>query len=374
MYLLLLALIAFTFLLEIKYKNEKITTNFSNYLLVFFAVLSGIRYDVGIDYLNYQDSFYYSSNYSIEIIYLILEQSVKFLFNDFVVLTMVMSILTSLFIYLALNSRKIIGFDRLIAVCFFIFFLGIPSFNLMRQGLSIAIIYYATSFLHKNNRKYGLYVLLAMGFHFSSIIFLGLIFFKNISKISIGIKGYLLLGVIACITNFLGVFKYFFSLVISLVPRYGVYSDFILKSDNHSIIHMRDLLIFMLISGLLILNGSYHDKIISFLEKKRLIQDNNVNVPILRNKHIENMDILFFQLGSILNILVATSFIFNRISIMFLPFGCSGLIFLYNRISNSILKENVKCLVWLVLMILLINELLITSEQGHIVYRTVFFR
>ena len=39
-----------------------------------------------------------------------------------------------------------------------------------------------------------------------------------------------------------------------------------------------------------------------------------------------------------------------------------------------VLKENVKCLVWLVLMILLINELLITSEQGHIVYRTVFSR
>lgn len=371
MYLLLILMILGTFILHLRYDNIKITSVLSNVILIFFTIINGIRYDVGIDYFNYEHSFIYKSEFSTEFLYFFLEQVVKAVFSDFVFLTIIMSVLTNFFIYLALNNRGIFGLDRLIAVCFYLFFLGIPSFNLMRQSLSVAILYYSISYVVLNKRRFFLLVLLATGFHLSSIIFIPLYYFFVRKPKSINVKYYLLMVLMMCITNYFGLLRSFFSIIGSVIPNYSDYSSWITGSKGVTPISLRDLAIVLLVMMLMVFINSSLNKKSRTLNSCTDIKEEN---ELYKNVDSNSTDIFLFQIGTIINVLVMSSFMFNRISLIFLPFGISGVVYLYNYINNSRIRLFVKFFVFVVLIILLINDLFITSDLGHIAYRTIFSR
>lgn len=160
-----------------------------NLLDVFFfsllAGVSGFRYGVGTDFYGYIEYFEkIKSGQTLELekgfIYLNLMIAKLNLGNQVVFL--IISILTMLFFYLGLKYfTKNILISKPLFYLIFLIFTYFSSLNGIRQVLATSILFFATKYIiERKLLKFSIWVLVAMQFHFSSIIFFPVYFFAVI--------------------------------------------------------------------------------------------------------------------------------------------------------------------------------------------------
>lgn len=109
------------------------------------------------------------------------------------------------------------------------------AFNIIRQGIAIAFTFVASEYIFKRDvRKFALWIIIAMMFHFSAIIFAPAFFLYSKGKLITPKRGVFLLIV------FVGVL-FATSLVdslssISVLERYSVYAETDSRAQNRSLI------------------------------------------------------------------------------------------------------------------------------------------
>lgn len=177
---LMLFMIAFTKVFAMQHKNEVISReqHFSfNSRVVFlflpmcaFAIIMGMRYDVGTDYFAYQSG--YIGNYDVgkgEVLFIGIRQ----LFNYFDLHYWIyFSFLAFLNISFFINAFKREGFILPLLI-FFLFTNGDWMFwmNGIRQALALCIWIYALKFIEqKKFWQYLFWCVISMGFHTSAMI------------------------------------------------------------------------------------------------------------------------------------------------------------------------------------------------------------
>ena len=151
-------------------------------------LMSALRYNVGTDFSTYVNMYNEIKNSDLNIVeglffvvckIAIALGNVQYMFTIY-------SALTIIFVYKALEYNK----DKYsLSLCFFLylfFYFGI-SFNLVRQALAVAIVFYSYRYLtEKNLKKFVFWVLIASLAHKTALAFLPLYFIvpKNKEKIS----------------------------------------------------------------------------------------------------------------------------------------------------------------------------------------------
>lgn len=147
-------------LIEEKTKNKKLVILAKVVVILFPAVIAGIRYNVGTDYAGAYKPYFnemLTGNHTyrmrkIEIGYELLNRIVIFFGGNFNILMFLCSLVTMTFIYLGLEHYK----DKINIPLAFFFFMVIfyqKTFNLVRQMMSLAIIFYAFRFLDIKDRN-----------------------------------------------------------------------------------------------------------------------------------------------------------------------------------------------------------------------------
>lgn len=148
---------------------------------VFLTIISGFRYGVGTDFFNYERYFYliesgYPAPAEPGFIYLSLIISKLNLNSQALFLTL--SALTMFFLFKGIKyyTNNEYTFKPVLYIIFLIF-TYFTSFNGVRQALAAAILFYASKYIvEKSLWKFSVWILLAMSFHSSSVIFFGLYF------------------------------------------------------------------------------------------------------------------------------------------------------------------------------------------------------
>jgi hypothetical protein len=160
---------------------------FGSFILNFF--LMAFRINVGADYLNYIKFFDASPDftiqgifsYNIEPMFSIIVLLSKHIFNDFRYIFYISSFLTNIFIYLFIlkfHPKK----SQYIAFFFYNMIIYLYFLNLVRQGISIAIFLYSYYLSSKSDKRFWFFFFLSVSFHYSSFLFIGLIFIQRLGK------------------------------------------------------------------------------------------------------------------------------------------------------------------------------------------------
>lgn len=167
-------------------KNITITKRLFNlnYLLSFLIawIPSAIRYGIGTDYNGYVNGYNYSYNIDLnfygiipkELGYRLLTNLIYFkLGGDPQLIFIITSFITIGLIYYTIFKLKLNQFSKAMAIFMFLSMYYCTSYNLVRQFVALAIIFYAYRYLlMKNTVKFIIYVLLACSFHLTAIIML----------------------------------------------------------------------------------------------------------------------------------------------------------------------------------------------------------
>lgn len=151
------------------------------------ALIAGLRYNVGTDYLMYEKSYYaIATGKSIgryvdfEIGYYAINKLIYVLNGEFWMVMFIMQFFTMFFIYKAIkNESNFIdsGFAMLTYMCFYY----LSSLNLVRQSLAIAICIYAITCINRKPLYYFfIFIGIATLFHKSSLVCLGILLVKFI--------------------------------------------------------------------------------------------------------------------------------------------------------------------------------------------------
>lgn len=189
--ILIYCLILFVPVLMGRAENRAITIGASNQARIFgflavcfFALIVGLRWDVGIDYMSYYafSSGDFGADYEIERLEFF-PRTLAYLTNrtwlPFYVWFVVMAFLQFYFIHKTLKSiyPPLIGWG----VFFFIAIFFQEQMNIVRQGVAVCIIMYAYTFLiNKKLLPYLLFVIIASLFHKSAIVCLPLFLLSNV--------------------------------------------------------------------------------------------------------------------------------------------------------------------------------------------------
>lgn len=200
-YLFILLLILFSSLLH----SHKLT-NFDKFIFIILALISGFRFEVGTDFNAYVGYFDLVANgYSspAEIGFDILANIVSTLGFNAQILFLVLSSLTMFFFFKGAQYYFSKGFIyKPIFYIIFLIFVYFSSFNAVRQILAAAIIFYASKYIiEKNFIAFAFWVLLAMTFHFSSIVFLVVYFIINKNYSRVTLLSTIILSVILATNN-----------------------------------------------------------------------------------------------------------------------------------------------------------------------------
>lgn len=145
-------------------------------------ILGGIRYMVGTDYAAYVDmadsagtmslASYFTNNTSgVELSFYIMAQVSSLLVGSSWLYFFMANAITVLFFYFGLKRYKIEKF----ALVYFMFLLIILpiTFNLVRQGIALSIVFYAFSFIMTRDwKRYLAWVIVAGFFHASALLVL----------------------------------------------------------------------------------------------------------------------------------------------------------------------------------------------------------
>lgn len=172
-------------------KNEQIRKVFKYIAIVFPAIMAGIRYGIGTDYLGVYEPLYNeiaSGNTmdrmrNFEIGYVLINKIVIFFGGSFNVVMFICSLITIYFTYRGLENYK----DK-ISITFgfllFMLFFYQKSFNIVRQIMSVSIVFYAFKYLKDKDKisllKYFILIIIAGLFQRTVFIMLFIPFIKFI--------------------------------------------------------------------------------------------------------------------------------------------------------------------------------------------------
>lgn len=150
-------------------------------IIVLMTVIYGIRYDVGIDYLNYETQYYDTTGFygQREFLYEQIMQPFKFFNAPFWIFSLFVGFIIFFTLY---RTAKNLNVNYDVIIIFFILTgMLFVSFNLVRQIIATVIILYAFTYISKNSfLKYCLFIILASLFHFSAIIFIPFYFITQL--------------------------------------------------------------------------------------------------------------------------------------------------------------------------------------------------
>lgn len=277
---LIFYIVMFSISITLYYFAEK--TNLSkalNIVLIIssFTVLSlvaALRYNVGTDYENYVRLIYslndmsfkeYIMDGNIEIGFYIL-RFIGFSFQSHQLTFFLSSFLSLLFIHVGLKNFSI---NSILPFAFYVFTIFPISFNLVRQGISICIIFAAFGFLSKRDyKKYILLTILSSLFHLTSIFtFIILLFdfrFLNGSKH----QKIVIYGIIFAFISVVPMIVMNYQSIVSFLSQFAIFSDLERYTNTLSIGKNRDIVLNAIIL-LFILLFSYRqyrsDKNITYL-------------------------------------------------------------------------------------------------------------
>ena len=346
MYYIFSGLLIYAFLLNIITKKNKVLSEILGLaLLTFFTVVLGLRYGVGIDYFSYENSFQIHYNtFTYEPLYSLLMYIIKIHFNKFHYLTFIMLFLTNLFIYLGLKKRKIEGMYFLLALFIYFSNTAMIFMNLMRQGLAVAIFFYASTYIEeKKFKKYLLFILLGAGFHFSILLLLPLYFIK----IRFTERRYLASVIICYILVYTRAAPILINYITSKIPMYSYYyNSGFFENDEINILSFGVLLNIFIIFILLLVN---------------------------RNRNTDyNNDINYYLTGTLFNIMSLSTFMYDRIGIYFFVFGISALPKILMSVERRKLRITLYVFVFFCTAIYFSQVYLIIPESSPLYYRSIF--
>lgn len=153
---------------EEKTNNKKLVILLDILVVLFPSIIAGIRYNVGTDYAGAYKPIYdellnghlEERRRNIEIGYILINKLVIFLHGNFNIVMFICSLITNSCIYAGLKHYK----DKINVPLGFFFFMVIfyqKSFNLVRQLMAIAVVFYGFKYLDikddediKENEKY----------------------------------------------------------------------------------------------------------------------------------------------------------------------------------------------------------------------------
>src|SRR5690625_4687138 len=161
-------------------KSSKPLNVFFAFLTIFVpSIFAGVRFGIGTDYFNYLQGFINSTisgTTDSEFLYSIISKTVGFLGLDFQFVLFINAFITTIFIYLALRNHKNVLSIGLGMFLYMLLYYQM-SYNIVRQVTALAILLYSLQYISKRNFKlFTLFIILAMGFHTTAIIFYPLYF------------------------------------------------------------------------------------------------------------------------------------------------------------------------------------------------------
>lgn len=148
--------------------------------IIFLSLLWGLRYDVGTDYLSYKEI--YENNFTgtvweslsesnVEYLYALISHVLYHLGMPYYVMFVIMALIPLIFYYKAFRDKPFLfGYAS-----FFLMALGVLFwyFNIQRQGISFFILLYSVDFIRRKRFfSFLVCIIVAMGFHISSLLFL----------------------------------------------------------------------------------------------------------------------------------------------------------------------------------------------------------
>lgn len=313
MYLFMFFFLIYALLLSsVLISKNKTSNTMAIILLLFLTLMIGFRYDVGVDYKEYEIWFNeWFDNFNLrEPLWGVIIYGIKMLGGEFYLVTLLMAILTNTFLYLGLKKRNINGFYLFLAIFIFSSSYLFISANIMRQSVAISIFFYCSSFI-KNRAfwKYTFYIILASGFHISVILLYPLYFIK-MKKISI--IGYSLMVVSCYILILSPVIPIMINIVATFLPYFGKYA-------NNEAIFNSDVNIFSL--------GVLLKVIISWLL-----------VLFVQKKQVEDLEFNLYLIGVLMNILSLYTFLIGRIGIYFQVFEILMIPMMLKSVPNKKLR------------------------------------
>ncbi|TYC50695.1 EpsG family protein [Weissella muntiaci] len=221
-------------------------------------LVSALRYDVGVDFMSYKYYFDFSNNLVLpfEKGFIGLIFFVRSVATNSQYLFIVVSLITIFFIFKAISDQSTGPF--LSIFMFLTLYMYFSSFNILRQYISVALIFYAVKFIKvKQFTAYYFVVLLAISIHSSALIFLLLpLVVRRIIR-----RSTLVLIMILEFIFFL-YSTYWISLIAIIIPKMAIYTG------TQSVVHGTANMLALIVGSALI---------VYFLNKDQLDQLNPNN-------------------------------------------------------------------------------------------------
>ncbi|MBO4923250.1 MAG: EpsG family protein [Bacteroidales bacterium] len=152
----------------------RVQTKYPNHIVIvmffFFAILTGLRYDVGTDYLIYLDSYLTGGNTRFELLFSFIETHFSRWGIHPTIFFGLLALMQVSFFFSAFKDERYL-FPFLV---FFLFTNGLFGswVNTIRQDIAICIWLFGSRYIFENKiYKYLLFCALAYGFHRSSVLF-----------------------------------------------------------------------------------------------------------------------------------------------------------------------------------------------------------
>ena len=351
MYYIILGISIYFFILSIVTKKCRIFSEiFAIILFTLVTCMIGFRYGVGIDYSSYQEGFNirYTDFSSGEYIYNFFRYIIKTKFDKFYYLTFLMILITNFFIYLGLKKRKVTGMYLILSIFIYSSNMAIIFMNLMRQGVAVAIFFYASNFIKdKKIVKYIIFILIGAGFHSSILFLLPLYFLKP--KIWKN-KKYLMLIFLSYICVYTKISQYTLNFITFKLPFYSnkYYNSEFLFNNNIKTISLG------------VLSNVIFIYLLSYFSEKKY-KDNKYLLE-------EN----YYKIGILINILSIATFMFDRIGIYFVVFGIIAIPNMIKRIENKKIKIVFLILALIISIASFAQNLLIDPQKNMLKYQSIF--
>lgn len=328
-------------------KKYKFISKFIIFLFfMFFICLIGFRYGVGRDYFTYEYMFNNQKYLSgIEPLYSMLMYIIKTFFNKFHYLTFIMALLTNIFIYLGLKKRNVSIDFFAISIIIYISDLAFIYSNVMRQGVAVAIFFYSSIYIKERKlNKYLLFILLGAGFHYSILLMIPLYWLHNLNIKS---SKYITLICISYILVATNIANKILNIAAKYIDRYSYYSDSNLIINSSTEVLSLGVLVKVILSIILIV----------------------LSYNVKESKY--RLEINYYKIGIIINILALSTFMFDRIGIYFSVFSIVAIPELI-KISKSRTKNMIFFIVIIVFFGLFTKSLLIQPEELMLEYQSVY--
>lgn len=221
-----ISLVVFLLIVSL-YKKFKLWPVFL--ILLFISVFRNVT--VGIDYESHLESFLYELSiellpiliYKYEFGWIILNVLIKDTVDSFSFVIFFTSLLTILCVFYVIKKEcvsPVLGIT--LFVLLFYYFI---SFSLIRQGAAVSLIFLATHFFYNGNLKsFYIFFILAIMFHYSSVLTLPIIFLAKKTDSNKIIKTIAILG--SYVFGFLGI-GFFFRDLLAYLPyvKYANYAE-----------------------------------------------------------------------------------------------------------------------------------------------------